>query len=101
MIRIMSLNEHRIYESDENIPFDIDESLLDELVELVGSEEKLEEAAMEAYTELEEAAEKGDVEMNAGDVPEKLVIASLIVKLSERGDLSISDAEGLIEKYLG
>lgn len=98
----MSFREYKLNEMEESeIPFEIDESLFDELVELVGSEEDIEEAAEGAYSDLAEAAEKGDVEMSEDDMPEKLAIAALLVKLVEKGKLGPDDADGLIEKYLG
>jgi hypothetical protein len=102
MRRVMSLREYRLNEMEEsNMEFDLDESLLDELVELVGSEEDVEEAAEDAYSDLADAAERGDVEVSDEDIPEKLVIAALLVKLVEKGKLGPDDADGLIEKYLG
>jgi len=102
MRRIMNLREFRINEMEEpEMPFEMDESLLDELVELVGSEEDVEEAAGDAYDDLAEAAESGEIEMTEEDMPEKLVIAALLVKLVEKGKLGPDDADGLIEKYLG
>jgi len=98
----MNLREFRINEMEEpEMPFEMDESLLDELVELVGSEEDVEEAAGDAYDDLAEAAESGEIEMTEEDMPEKLVIAALLVKLVEKGKLGPDDADGLIEKYLG
>ena len=102
MRRVMSLREYRINEMEEtDLEFDLDESLLDELVELVGSEEEVESAAAEAYDDLSAAAERGEVEVSDDDVPEKVVIAALLVKLVETGKLGPEDADGLIEKYLG
>jgi hypothetical protein len=102
MRRVMSLREYRINEMEEtDLEFDLDESLLDELVELVGSEEEVESAAAEAYDDLSAAAERGEVEVSDEDVPEKVVIAALLVKLVETGKLGPEDADGLIEKYLG
>lgn len=97
MFRINRLNEME----DENLPFNLDEALLDELVELVGSEKDIEEAAEAAHADLEAAIENDDVELNEDDIPEKLVIAALLVKLVESGKLDAMDADGLIEKYLG
>jgi hypothetical protein len=98
----MSLREYRINEMEEtDLEFDLDESLLDELVELVGSEEEVESAAAEAYDDLSAAAERGEVEVSDEDVPEKVVIAALLVKLVETGKLGPEDADRLIEKYLG
>lgn len=102
MRRIMNLREYRINEMEEpEMPFEMDESLLDELVELVGSEEDVEEAAADAYEDLAEAAESGELEVSEEEMPEKLVIAALLVKLVEKGKLGPDDADGLIEKYLG
>lgn len=102
MKRIMSLSEYKINEMEEiELPFELDESLLDELVELVGSEEEIEEAASIAYDELEIAASRGEVEVSDEDIPEKIVIAALLVKLVETGKLEPLDADGLLEKYLG
>ncbi len=101
MKRVMSLREYRINEMHEiDTPFELDESLLDELIEIVGSEEDIEEAAAAAHEELESAANSGEVEMSDDDVPEKLAIAALLVKLVETGKLGPDDADGLIEKYL-
>lgn len=102
MRRIMNLREYRINEMEEpEMPFEMDESLLDELVELVGSEEDVEEAAADSYEDLAEAAENGELEVSEEELPEKLVIAALLVKLVEKGKLGPDDADGLIEKYLG
>ena len=80
MRRVMSLREYKLNEMEEsNLPFDLDESLLDELVELIGSEEEVEDAAASAYEELTTAVENGEVEVSDEDIPEKLVIAALLV----------------------
>ena len=102
MKRVMSFREYKLNEMEEiETPFELDESLLDELVEIVGSEEDIEEAAEDSYRELADAAKKGDIEMSDEDMPEKLVVAALLVKLVEKGKLGPEDADGLIEKYLG
>ncbi len=102
MKRVMSFREYKLNEMEEmETPFELDEALLDELVELVGSEEDIEEAAEEAHADLADAAENGEIEMSDEDMPEKLVIAALLVKLVEKGKLGPDDADGLIEKYLG
>lgn len=102
MRRVMRLKEYRLNEMEEqDLDFNLDEELLDELVDLVGSEEEVESAAEEAYSDLSDAAENGELEVSDEDVPEKLVIAALIVKLVEKGKLGPDDADGLIEKYLG
>jgi hypothetical protein len=102
MKRVMSFREYKLNEMEEmETPFELDEALLDELVELVGSEEDVEEAAEEAYAELSSAAENGELEMSDEDMPEKLVVAALLVKLVQNGKLGPDDADELIEKYLG
>ena len=100
MRKILSLDEYRLNEMKEGMPFEIDDSLLDELVELVGSEEEIESAAAAAYADLEEAAQKGEVDINDDDVPENLALAALLVKLAEDGKISSEDANGFLEKYL-
>lgn len=94
------LRIHRLNEMEEDLPFEVDVALLDELVELVGSEEEVEFAAEESYNELQEAVQNDGVELNDSDIPEKLVIAALLVKLVESGKLDPEDADGLLEKYL-
>ena len=101
MKRVMSFREYKLNEMEEmETPFELDESLLDELVELVGSEEDIEEAAEEAHNDLANAVENGEVDLSDEDMPEKLVIAALLVKLVEKGKLGPEDADGLLEKYL-
>jgi Asp-tRNA(Asn)/Glu-tRNA(Gln) amidotransferase B subunit len=100
MRRILSLEEYRLNEMEEGMPFEMDESLLDELVELVGSEEEIESAAAAAYADLEEAAQKGEVDVTNEDVPENLALAALFVKLVEEGKISSEDANRFLEKYL-
>jgi hypothetical protein len=95
----MSLRDFRINESEEFIE-SFDNELLDELVELVGSEEDVEAAAKEAHEDLLAASENDEVEMTEEDVPENLAIAALIIKLVEMGSISPEDGDGLIEKYL-
>jgi hypothetical protein len=97
--RILSLRDYRLYESiDENVDLNIDTAILDELVELVGSEEDVEEAAKAAFEDLSAAANSNQVEMTEGDVPEKLAMAALLVKLVEMGKLDPANADKLMEK---
>jgi hypothetical protein len=97
--RILSLRDYRLYESiDENVDLNIDTAILDELVELVGSEEDVEEAAKAAFEDLSAAAKSNQVEMTEGDVPEKLAMAALLVKLVEMGKLDPTNADKLMEK---
>jgi hypothetical protein len=101
MRRIMKLSEYRINESAEGMEeLNIDDSIIEELVELVGSEEDIEAAAEAAYNDLMAAAEADEVEMNEEDVPEKLAIAALIVKLVEMGKLGPDEADSFIANNL-
>jgi hypothetical protein len=101
MRRIMKWSEYRINESAEGMEeLNIDDSIIEELVELVGSEEDIEAAAEAAYNDLMAAAESDSVEMNDDDVPEKLAIAALIVKLVEMGKLGPDEADEFIANNL-
>lgn len=79
---------------------DINTELLDKLVELVGSEEEIEEAAKLAFEDLSAAADGGQVEMTDGDVPEKLAVAALLVKLVELGKIGPEEADEFIAEFL-
>ena len=101
--RILRLNEYAGTlgtNLDEN-EMKFDESLIDSLVELVGSEEEVEAAAQAAHDDLMSAFEKNEVEIGETDVPEKLAIASLILKLVEMGKLGPEEADDVMEEYLG
>jgi hypothetical protein len=101
MRRIMKWSEYRINESAEGMEeLNIDDSIIEELVELVGSEEDIEAAAEAAYNDLMAAAESDSVEMKDDDVPEKLAIAALIVKLVEMGKLGPDEADEFIANNL-
>lgn len=99
-MRNYKIKRYSVNES-EDMSIDIDEALLDELVELVGSEEDVEAAAEEAHEKLVAASESGEIDMKEEDVPEKLAIAALMVTLVESGKLDPQEADDLIEKYLG
>ena len=97
----MKWSEYRINESAEGMEeLNIDDSIIEELVELVGSEEDIEAAAEAAYNDLMAAAESDSVEMKDDDVPEKLAIAALIVKLVEMGKLGPDEADEFIANNL-
>jgi hypothetical protein len=111
MIKIMSINEFSSCESCDNNMYvganpddselNIDDALLDELVELVGSEEEVEMAASAAHDDLMAAFEKNEVELSEDSVPEKLAISALIIKLVELGKLGPEEADQLIADHLG
>lgn len=87
-------------DQDQLEGFDIDTAILDELVELVGSEEEVELAAQEAHDDLLAAQEEGSIEASEDLIPEKLAIVSLVVKLVEMGKLSPEEADEFIENNL-
>jgi hypothetical protein len=92
----------RLFES-ENGAFEdsFDESFIDDLVELVGSEEEIEAAAEACYEELIAAFEKNEVEVDDDVIPEKLAISALILKLVEAGKLDPNEADNFLEENLG
>ena len=97
----MRLSNYKLNESaEESDQLNINTSILDELVELVGSEEEVEEAAELAYNDLVEANESGEVEMKDEDVPENLALAALVIKLAQMGKIEFEDAEAFITDHL-
>lgn len=102
MVKLLRLDENYVVgASPEDAALDLDTQMLDELVELVGSEEEVEAAAKEAHDDLVAAFDRNEVEIEEDAVPEKLVIASLILKLVELGKLGPEDADSFIEKHIG
>lgn len=98
--KILSLYEHAYGLEEDHSDLDIDTSLLDELIEIVGSEAEVEAAAKESFDRLASAFEKNEVEINPDEVPEKLAVSALIVNLVENGKLGPDEADTLIQKYL-
>jgi hypothetical protein len=94
-----AFNAKRIYENSDT-PIDMDETILDKIVELVGSEEDVEESAKEAFEELNAAFERNEVEIKDGEKGENLAISSLILKLVEKGKLGPQDADQFLEDSL-
>lgn len=102
MVKLLRLDENYVVgASPDDVALDLDTQMLDELVELVGSEEEVEAAAKEAHDDLVAAFERNEVEIEEDAVPEKLVIASLVLKLVEQGKLGPEEADGFIEKHVG
>lgn len=101
--RILRLNEYAGTWglNPDEAGMDFDESLIDSLVELVGSEEEVEAAAQAAHDDLMSAFEKNEVEIKEEDVPEKLAVAALILKLVEMGKLGPEEADEIMEEHLG
>jgi len=75
---------------------DISDSIIDDLIEAVGSEEDVEAAAEEAYKDLKSAHESGSIEMLEEGVPENLAMSALVLKLVEQGKLDIKKADAFI-----
>jgi hypothetical protein len=95
-------------EDTEEVDSDFDETyeevfepdLIEELVDLVGSEEDVEEAAEMCYNELMDAFQKNEIELDDDEVlPETLAFSALVVKLVELGKLDPSDAEDFLQEY--
>ena len=98
-IKLFRLNENYVgvNPSEET---NIDEKILDALVELVGSEEEVEAAAEASFNDLTSAFEKGELEMEEEDIPEKLALAALVVKLVEMGKIGPEEADSFIADHL-
>jgi hypothetical protein len=97
---IAKLEDYTEGPSDEMLDLDIDMSIIEDLVDLVGSEEEVENAAKEAYEELKAAFERGDMEETDEEPGESLAIASLIVKLVELGKLGPQEADEFIKEKM-
>lgn len=103
MVKLLRLDENYVVGAnpDEENALDLDTQMLEELVELVGSEEEVEAAAQEAHEDLVAAFERNEVEIDEDAVPEKLAIASLILKLVEQGKIGPEDADQFIADNVG
>lgn len=78
----------------------IDPSIIENLVDIVGSEEEVESAAKEAFEELKASFEKNEVEIKDGESPDSLAMAALVLKLVETGKLGPQEADKFIEENL-
>jgi hypothetical protein len=78
-----------------------DPSLIEELIDLVGSEEEVEEAAELCYMELMDAFQNNEVELDDDTIPETLAFSALVIKLVELGKLDPQDAEDFLQDYFG
>ena len=83
---------------DESLNIDIE--LLDDIVNMVGSEECVEDCAKEAYDELQSAFDSESATVDSIDSAEVLAVSSLIVKLVENGKLEPEQAEELLSKIV-
>lgn len=84
--------------SEDNLNVDIE--LLDDIVNMVGSEEEVEECAKEAYEELKAAFENDEATIDEIDSAELLAVTSLVVKLVEKGKIEPEQAEELLAKIV-
>lgn len=78
----------------------IDPKIIEHLVELVGSEEEVEQAAKEAFEELKKSFDENEVEVKDGDSPDLLAMSALVLKLVELGKLGPQEADSFIEENL-
>jgi hypothetical protein len=85
----------------EGSEISIDPTIIENLVELVGSEEEVESAAKEAFEELKKAFDENDIELKEGDAPKSLAMSALVLKLVELGKLGPQEADKFIEENLG
>lgn len=76
----------------------VDPTVIEKLVDIVGSEEDVESAAKEAFEELKASFEKNEMEIEDGDAPESLAMAALVLKLVEMGKLGPQEADSFIEE---
>jgi hypothetical protein len=101
--RIMSLFEYNTgYHMGANPAeeLNLDEEIIEALVELVGSEEEVEEAAEASFNDLAEAFEKNEIELDENAMPENLALAALVLKLVEMGSLGPEEADSFIADHL-
>jgi hypothetical protein len=88
--------------NEETFEENFDPSLIEELIDLVGSEEEVEEAAELCYNELMDAFQNNEVELEDEDtLPETLAFSALVIKLVELGKLDPQDAEDFLQDYFG
>jgi hypothetical protein len=78
----------------------IDPKIIENLVDLVGSEEEVEQAAKEAFEELKKSFDDNDIEIEKGEAPDLLAMSALVLKLVELGKLGPQEADSFIEENL-
>ena len=97
-VHTLKLDQFLNEKYDESLNIDIE--LLDDIVNMVGSEECVEDCAKEAYDELKSAFDNDSATVDDIDSAEMLAISSLIVKLVENGNLEPEQAEELLSKII-
>lgn len=78
----------------------IDPKIIENLVDLVGSEEEVEQAAKEAFEELKKSFDDNDIEIEEGEAPGLLAMSALVLKLVELGKMGPQEADSFIEENL-
>lgn len=78
----------------------VDPSIIEKLVDIVGSEEDVEGAAKEAFEELKSSFEKNEIELKEEDAPEALALSALILKLVELGKIGPQEADSFIQENI-
>lgn len=94
-----SFDASRINENAE-IEMDIDETILDTLVDLVGSERDVEECAREAFEDLKKSFERNEIKVPKKGRGDHLAMSALVVKLVEKGKIGPQEADSFIENKL-
>lgn len=94
----LNMNQFLNESSEDSLNIDIE--LLDDIVNIVGSEEEVEECAKEAYEELKNAFENDEASIDGIDSSEMLSVTSLIIKLVEKGKVTPEEAEELLERIV-
>lgn len=98
--RVMSFKMFKLNEQAEDSELNLDDSIIGDLVDLVGSEEEVEAAAEAAYDDLSASFDSGELEMSEEDIPENLAISALVLKLVELGKLGPDEADSFIESAI-
>lgn len=78
----------------------IDQSVIEKLVDMVGEESDVEDAARESYEELEKSFERGDLEVEEMKSAETLAITSLVLKLVDHGKIDPLEADEFLENII-
>ena len=90
----------KIYENDDEYTANVDESIIEKLIDIVGSEDDVESAAKESFEELQVSFEKNEIEIDEAQSAENLAISALIVKLVEQGKLGPEEADDFIKNIM-
>lgn len=78
----------------------MDQSIIEKLVDMVGEESDVEDAAKESFEELQKSFERGELEVDEMKSAETLAITSLILKLVDNGKLDPLDADEFLENII-